>query len=92
MVNNIEIIRLKTIIRKNNIIEKENKNKSIIAVNIVANFYKAMGYNNFNLSKELGIVCINEILNSIGEKNSKYYYYKSIKILIRELKLNNLNQ
>jgi hypothetical protein len=49
MVNNIEILRLKTIIRKNNIIEKENKNKNIIAVNIVANFYNWIKFTDFKL-------------------------------------------
>ena len=91
MVNGFEIKTIRNIIKKNNLIEKENKNKSQIAINIVTNFYKAMGFKDFNIAKELAIICINEILNSIGEKNNKYFYYKNMKVLIRELKSNNLN-
>ena len=91
MVNNLEIKTIRNIIKKNNLIEKENKNKNQIAINIVTNFYKAMGFKDFNIAKELAIICINEILNSIGEKNNKYFYYKNMKVLIRELKSNNLN-
>lgn len=91
MVNNLEIKTIRNIIKKNNLIEKENKNKRQIAINIVTNFYKAIGFKDFNIAKELAIICINEILNSIGEKNGKYFYYKNMKVLIRELKSNNLN-
>ena len=91
MVNGFEIKTIRNIIKKNNLIEKENKNKRQIAINIVTNFYKAMGFKDFNIAKELAIICINEILNSIREKNNKYFYYKNMKVLIRELKSNNLN-